>query len=146
MHPTWTGLFAAAAVLGAYGAAAAAPTPRGAPVAIACGGPVAAQGRRLAKAENLKLGLDPAACFGRMQIYEGPNTQLVVVAPSARCPGGKAMDVFEASRAGPWRSLFETPVCGSTVSVGPKDPWGDWMLTIDGRHYDNKAGFYAPAN
>jgi len=113
-------------------------------VPVACAGPAAADGLKTAKAQSLKLGLEPGACFGRMQIYEGPNTQLVVVAPSPKCPNGKAMDIFEASRAGSWHSLFSAPVCGSKVSVGPQDQWGDWMLTIDGQHYDSRGAFYIP--
>jgi hypothetical protein len=145
MISTWSAALAAAAIAAPGASSAGALTPRGAPVAIACSGPAAVEGRKLAKAEDLKLGLDPAACFGRMQIYDGPNRQLVVVAPSPKCPGGKALDVFEASKAGPWRSFFENPVCGSTISVGPKDPWGDWMLTIDGQHYDSRGAYYVPA-
>ena len=33
---------------------------------------------------------------------------------------------------------------GSKISIGPKDPWGDWMLTIDGKHYDSKGQYYVP--
>jgi hypothetical protein len=138
---------AVAAALSLAHPAQGAATPRGAPVAIACQGPLVAEGRKVAKADGLKLGQQAGACFGRMQIYEGPNHELVVVAPSSACPGGKALDVYGPSRAGPWYSFFENkPVCGSTLSIGPKDPWGDWMLTIDGRHYDARGGAYVPVN
>ena len=126
--------------------AAPAPTPRGAAVVVACIGPAVKEGRAVAKANQLVLGLDPRACFGRMQIYDGPNHQIVVVAPAARCPGGSALDVYDQSRAGGWYSDFKEPVCGSTISIGPKNQWGDWMLTIDGRRYDSRGQFYVPVN
>lgn len=124
--------------------AQAAPTPRGQVVAVTCSGPNVILGRKTAKENDLKHGQHPKACFGRMQIYDGPNRQFVVVAPSTACPGGKAIDVYDQSRAGPWYSYFERPVCGSKISIGPKDPWGDWMLTIDGKHYDSKGQYYVP--
>lgn len=125
--------------------ATAAPTPRGVPVAIACSGAVANEGRAVSKQNDLKLGQDAKACFGRFQIYDGPDHQFVVVAPSPRCPGGKALDVYGQSRAGGWYNYFEKPICGSTLSVGPKSRWGDWLLTIDGRHYEERGAYYVPA-
>ena len=124
--------------------AEAAPTPRGKVIAVSCSGATVVEGRKVAKQDGLKHGQHPKACFGRMQIYDGPNKQFVVVAPSPSCPGGKAVDVYERSNAGPWYSFFEKPVCGSKLSIGPKDPWGDWMLTIDGKHYDSKGQYYIP--
>jgi hypothetical protein len=124
--------------------AQAAPTPRGQVIAISCSGATVVEGRKVAKQDDLKHGQHPKACFGRMQIYDGPNKQFVVVAPSASCPGGKAVDVYERSNAGAWYSFFEKPVCGSKLSIGPKDPWGDWMLTIDGKHYDSRGQYYVP--
>jgi hypothetical protein len=124
--------------------ASAAPTPRGAAVPIACAGPIATEGRNIAKGDNLKLGQDPRACFGKMQIYEGPNHEFVVTAPASDCPGGQRHDVYSRSNAGTWYSFFEAPVCGSSLSVGPKDPWGDWMLSVDGKHYDSKGAYYVP--
>jgi hypothetical protein len=137
--------FVAMAVV-APAAAHAAPTPRGQVIAVTCSGATVVEGRKVAKESDLKLGQDPKACFGRMQIYDDPNKQFVVVAPSSACPGGKAIDVYERSRAGPWFRFFEKPVCGSKLSVGPKDPWGDWMLTIDGKHYDSRGEFYVPVS
>lgn len=125
-------------------AAAAAPTPRGAPVAIACQGPNVTAGRRIAAENKLTVGAAPGACFGRMQIYDGPNQEYVATAPSKACPKGTAMEVYGRSNAGSWYSFFEKPVCGSTISIGPKDPYGDWMLTIDGRHYDSRGAYYVP--
>ena len=127
-------------------AAEAAPTPRGQVIAVSCSGATVVAGRKAAKQDDLKHGQHPKACFGRMQIYDGSNYQLVVVAPASDCPGGKAIDVYDQSRAGPWYSFFEKPVCGSKLSIGPKDPWGDWMLTIDGKHYDSRGQFYVPVN
>ena len=66
----------------------------------------------------------------------------MVTAASAKCPGGRALDVYERSNAGLWHSFFPKPLCASKVSLGPKNPWGDWMLTIDGKHYDSKGEFY----
>jgi len=127
-------------------AAQAAPTPRGQTIAVACTGANVVNGRKVAKVDDLKHGQHAKACFGRMQIYEGTNFQYVVVTPSVACRGGKAIDVYDRSRAGPWYSFFEKPVCGSTISIGPKNPWGDWMLTIDGRHYDSRGQFYIPVD
>lgn len=126
--------------------ALAAPTPRGQVIAVTCAGPNVVLGRKTAKENDLKHGQHPKACFGRMQIYDGPNRQFVVVAPSSSCPGGKAIDVYDQSRAGPWYSYFEKPVCGSKLSIGPKNPWGDWMLTIEGRHYDSRGQYHVPVN
>ena len=122
----------------------AAPTPRGAPVAISCEGPIASEGRKIAKGDDLKLGQDPKACFGKMQIYDGPNHEFVVVAPAAGCSGGRRLDVYGRSNAGSWYSFFEAPICGASLSIGPKDPWGDWMLSVDGKHYDSKGAYYVP--
>jgi len=136
-------IFFATAALAATPATAAI-TPRGQVIAVTCAGPGVVLGKKIAKENDLKHGQNPKACFGRMQIYDGPNKQFVVVAPSSACPGGKAMDVYDQSRAGPWYSYFEKPVCGSRISIGPKDPWGDWMLTIDGKHYDSRGQYYVP--
>lgn len=124
----------------------AAMSPRGKAIPIACTGPVATAARAIAKGNGLKHGQHPKACFGKMQIYDGPNFQYVVSAPAAACRGGGAIDVYERSRAGSWHSFFEKPVCGASVSIGPKDPWGDWMLSIDGRHYDSKGAYYVPVD
>lgn len=123
-------------------AAAAPVTPRGQPIAITCTGAIATAGRKVAVDNNLAHGKQAKACFGRMQIYDGPNVEYVVTAPSPACPKGTAIDVYGRSRAGPWYSFFAKPVCGSTLSIGPKNQWGDWMLTIDGRRYDSRGEFY----
>lgn len=120
----------------------AAMTPRGVPVPVSCTGPLIVEGKRIAKANALPLGLAPNACFGSMQIYDGPDRQVLVVAPSKACRNGQALDVFGKSRAGPWYSFFEKPLCASKLSIGPKNPWGDWMLTIDGKHYDSQGAYY----
>lgn len=117
-------------------------TPRGVTVPVACTGPVVADARKVAAANKLKLGMLPATCFGQMKIYDGPDIQYVAVAPSASCPRGKMLDVFGKSRAGSWYSYFEKPICGAGLVIGPKNQWGDWMLTIDGRHYDSRGAYY----
>jgi hypothetical protein len=38
--------------------------------------------------------------------------------------------------------LFDKPVCGTAISVGPRSPYRDNMITIDGRHYLDKAGSF----
>lgn len=138
-------LFSLAFVLGQSAAFAAPVTPRGITIKTACAGPVADAARKVAAANKLKLGLNPSACFGEMKIYDGPDIQYVAVAPSTACPRGKVLDVFGKSRAGPWYSYFEKPVCGSALVIGPKNQWGDWMLTVDGRHYDSRGAYYIPA-
>lgn len=115
---------------------------RGTAIPITCTGPVATAGRAIAKSNSLKLGQNPKACFGKMQIYDGPDRQFVVAVPASDCPKGRRLDVYGQSRAGPWYSYFETPICGSALSIGPKNPWGDWMLTVDGKHYDSRGAYY----
>jgi len=137
-------LFVALAVTVSPAAGSAAATPRGVAIKIACQGPDVAAGRKVALENKLTIGSTPGACFGRMQIYDGPNQEYVATAPSKACPKGTAMEVYGRSNAGSWYSFFEKPVCGSTISIGPKDPWGDWMLTIDGKHYDSRGAFYLP--
>jgi hypothetical protein len=122
--------------------ASAAPTAPGVVVPITCSGPSVIQGRKVAASNKLALGQSLGACFGQMQIYAGPDRQIVVVAPSKGCPGGKALDVYGGSRAGPWHAYFAKPVCGSRLQIGPKNQWGDWMLTVDGQHYDSRGEFY----
>jgi hypothetical protein len=100
--------------------------------------------RKIAKNDNLKLGMDPRACFGEMKLTESERKQVVVAAPSPRCKTGKLLDVYDQSRAGPYYAWFKEPVCGSNISVGPRSPYGDNMITIDGRHYLDKAGAFVP--
>jgi len=118
-------------------AAAAAP-----PVKFSCSGPAADAARKIAKGDNLKLGMDAKACFGEMKLTESERRQIVVSAPSPQCKKGNLLDVYDRSRAGSHYSLFKEPVCGSNISVGPRSPYGDNMITIDGRHYLDKAGAF----
>jgi len=115
-----------------------------APVQFACHGARADAARKVAKDHNLKLGMDPKAGFGEMQLTESARTQIVVAASSEHCKGGKLLDVYDRSRAGPWYALLQQPVCGTSISVGPKSPYGDNMITIDGRHSIEKAGAFVP--
>ena len=118
-------------------AAAAAP-----PVKFACSGPAVDAARKIAKNDNLKLGMDPKACFGEMKLTESDRKQIVVSVPSPKCKKGNLLDVYDRSRAGPYYSLFKEPVCGSNISVGPRSPYGDNLITIDGRQYLDKAGAF----
>ena len=68
----------------------------------------------------------------------------MVSAPSPTCKTGKLLNVYDRSRAGPWYALFTQPVGGTSISVGPKSPYGDNMITIDGRPYLDKAGEFVP--
>jgi hypothetical protein len=116
----------------------------GGPVPFACRGAKADAARKIAKDNNLQLGMDPQAYFGEMQLTESARNQIVVAAPSQSCKAGKLLNVYDRSRAGPWYALFTQPVCGTSISVGPKSPYGDNMITIDGRPYIDKAGEFVP--
>jgi len=116
----------------------------GPPVKFSCSGPVADAARKIAKNDNLKLGMDPKACFGEMKLTESDRKQIVVSAPSPQCKKGNLLDVYDRSRAGPYYSLFKEPVCGTNISVGPRSPYGDNLITIDGRQYLDKAGSFVP--
>jgi hypothetical protein len=116
----------------------------GGPVPFACRGAKADAARKIAKDNNLQLGMDPQAYFGEMQLTESARNQIVVAAPSQSCETGKLLNVYDRSRAGPWYALFTQPVCGTSIAVGPKSPYGDNMITIDGRPYIDKAGEFVP--
>jgi hypothetical protein len=134
-------LVVATLVLSGAGAFAHAASP---PVKFSCSGPAADSARKIAKADKLKLGMDPKACFGEMKLTESDRKQIVVSAPSPQCRKGNLLNVYDQTRAGPYYALFEKPVCGSAISVGPRSPYGDNMITIDGRHYLEKAGGFVP--
>jgi hypothetical protein len=116
----------------------------GGPVQFACRGAKVEAARKIAKEHNLQLGLDPQACFGEMQLTESARKQIVVAAPAPTCKTGKLLNVYDRSRAGPWYALFTQPVCGTSISVGPKSPYGDNMITIDVRSYLDKDGEFVP--
>jgi hypothetical protein len=116
----------------------------GGAVQFVCSGAKADAARRVAKTNNLALGMDPQACFGEMQLTESARKQIVVAVPSQTCKAGQLLNVYDRSRAGPWYALFTQPVCGMSIAVGPKSPYGDNMMTIDGRHYIDKAGEFVP--
>jgi hypothetical protein len=117
---------------------------RAAPVQFSCSGPKVDAARKVAKENGLKPGTDPKACFGEFQLTESARKQIVVALPAADCKRGKLLNVYDRSRAGPWYALFKQPVCGSSISVGPKSPYGDNMITVDGRHYLEKGGDFVP--
>ena len=55
--------------------------------------------------------------------------------------------LLNVGRVAPEKNLpafLEADVPGTKVVVGPKNPWGAWMLTIDGRHYDQRGAYYEP--
>ena len=115
-------------------------------IALSCSGPAATAARKIAVREKLALATHPNACLALASMYGGSSKQLVVAAPSAACAAKKAIQVYEKSIAGPWGKMLEKPVCGSSVSFGPNNPWGAIMITIDGRHYDQRGAYYTPAN
>jgi hypothetical protein len=108
-----------------------------------CSGAKVDAARKISQKDNLKLGMDPKACFGEMKLTESDRRQIVVAAPSSECKTGKLLDVYDRSRAGPYHSLFEKPVCGTNISAGPRTQAGD-MITIDGRQYWEKGAHYVP--
>lgn len=114
-----------------------------APVKFECAGPKAAAARKIAAGNDLKLGMHREACFGELELYPGSRKQIVVAAPGAGC-AAKLVNVYDRSRAGPWYALFKRPVCGTAVSVGPKSPWGDNMITIDRTSYYEKGDDWVP--
>ena len=114
-----------------------------APAKFDCTGPKVAAARKIAAGNDLKLGMHPQACFGEIQLYEGSRKQIVVAAPGAGCTA-KLINVYDRSRAGPLYALFKRPVCGTAVSVGPKSPWGDNMITIDRTSYYEKGDDWVP--
>jgi hypothetical protein len=138
----WFIAVSAALLLGTARAPAAPRGTAGPPIKLSCAGPEAVAARKLAIRDKLKVGSDPGACFGHASMYGGSNRQIIAAAPSPDCGKLKAIDVYEQSRAGSWYSFFETPVCGMSVSIGPKDPWGALMITIDGKHYDQRGQYY----
>ena len=128
-----------------FGSAIAASGPTAGPsVKFACSGPAAEAARKTASSNGLKLGMDPKACFGEMKLTESERKQIVVALASPQCKTGKLLDVYDQSRAGSWYSLFPQPICGTAISVGPKSPYGDNLITIDGRRYIEKAGAFVP--
>lgn len=133
----------AAACTLAFTALFAVASAHAAPVAFTCSGAKVDAARKVAKANDLKLGLDPAACFGELQLTESPRKQIVVAAPGAGC-NAKLLNVYDKSRSGTWYALFKKPVCGTSIAVGPKSPYGDNMITIDGTSYLEKGDDWVP--
>jgi hypothetical protein len=73
----------------------------GGPVEFSCSGTKVDTARKVAKDNNLSLGMDPKACFGEMQLTESARKQIVVAVPSPTCKTGKLLNVYDRSRAGP---------------------------------------------
>jgi hypothetical protein len=70
-------------------------------VPFACSGAKADAARKVAKDNNLPLGMDTKACFGEMQLRESARKQIVVAVPSQHCKAGQLLNVDDRSRAGP---------------------------------------------
>ena len=66
--------------------------------------------------------------------------------PSTACAPKKSIQIYEKSNSGLWGNILEKPVCGTSVSFGPNDPWGAIMITIDGKHYDQRGAYYTRVN
>jgi len=113
-----------------------------APVKFSCSGKHADAARRIAHENKLALGMDPKACFGQMRLTDSNRHQIVVAAPSPHCRNGRLLNVYDQSRAGPYYALFAQPVCGKSISVGPRSPYGDNMITIDRHHYMEKGAAF----
>jgi hypothetical protein len=116
----------------------------GGPAPFACSGAKADTARKVAKDNDLPLGMDPKACCGEMQLTESARKQIVVTVLSQHCNAGQLLNVYDRSCAGPWYALFTQPVCGTSMAVGPKSPYGGHMITIDGRSSIDKAGEFVP--
>lgn len=127
-------------------AALAGPANSATKIALACSGPDASAARMIALREKLTVATDPKACLALASMYGGSSKQLIAAAPLAACAPKSAIQIYERSIAGPWGNLLEKPVCGASVSFGPKNPWGGVMITIDGKHYDQRGAYYTPAN
>jgi hypothetical protein len=138
---------AAAAVAGLFttAAQAAAPQASGPAINLSCSGPGATAARKIASREKLALALDPKACLAQTSMYGGGSKQIVAAAPSATCGRRKAIQIYERATSGTWGNILEKPVCGTSVSFGPNNPWGGIMITIDGQHYDQRGAYYTPA-
>ena len=121
-----------------FGASAA----HAAPVKFSCSGAKADAARKISSQNKLALGMNPKACFGEMKLTDSDRRQIVVAAPSPGCKNGKLLNVYDQSRAGPYYALFAQPVCGKSISVGPKSPYGDNMITIDRHHYMEKGASF----
>lgn len=137
-----------AALCGAFGFSApviSKPAAGGTAIRLACG-PAAAAARNIAVREKLALGIDPKACLAVASMYGGSSKQLIAAVPSAECAPKKSIQIYERSNSGLWGNILEKPVCGTTVAFGPNNPWGGIMITIDGRHYDQRGAYYTPAN
>jgi len=112
------------------------------PVQFLCSGAKVDAARKIARDNKLVLGMDPGACFVEMKLTPSDRLQIVVATPSPKCASGKLLNVYDQSRAGSYYALFESPVCGTSISVGPRSPYGDNLITIDGRQYLDKAGSF----
>ena len=124
---------------------AASPQALGSAIKLSCSGPAAIAARKIATREKLAIALHPKACLAETNMYGGASNQIVAAAPSETCGKRKAIQIYERAISGTWGNILEKPVCGMSVSFGPKNPWGGIMITIDGQHYDQRGAYYIPA-
>jgi pimeloyl-ACP methyl ester carboxylesterase len=82
--------------------------------------------------------------FGPGQPLDASRYYIILSDAIGTGQSSKLLNVYDRSRAGPWYALFTRPVCGTSIAVGPKSPYGDNMITIDGRSYLDKAGEFVP--
>ncbi len=110
---------------------------------LACQGPVAAKGRAAVRHDDLPVGKGPRACFAIRPIYNLGTGEIIAAEPSATCPRSKAIEAYSKSMAGGWYNLFDKPVCGNTISIGPpQDGRRIATIIIDGRRYGDVAGTF----
>jgi hypothetical protein len=110
-------------------------------LAFACQGPLAAKGRKIVADDELPVGGRPGACFATAPIYNLGAGEIIAIEPSLRCPGTKAIDAHTRAIAGSYYAIFNAPVCGSSVRLGPPlDMRRIATIVIDGRRYAGDAG------
>jgi len=118
----------------------AAPASHGA-LAFACQGPLAAKGRKVVADNQLPIGKRAGACFAQAPIYNLGTGEIIAMESSPLCPGRKAIDAYTRAIAGGYYAIFNAPVCGATVSLGPpQDMRRIATIVIDGRRYAGDAG------
>lgn len=115
--------------------------PNDATLNFACQGPLAAKGRKIVADDGLPVGTHPGACFAVAPIYNLGAGEIIAIEPSPQCPRGKAIDAYTRAIAGGYYAIFNAPVCGSSVRLGPPlDMRRIATIIIDGRRYAGDAG------
>lgn len=110
-----------------------------------CSGPVAAKSRKAIADSRLPVGSRPGACFAIAAVYDFSSGEIIATEPSPRCPGAKAIDIYSRAIAGGYYAVFQAPVCGSSIRLGPpQDMRRIAIVLIDGRRYGDIAGIFKP--